>query len=265
MRVPTPPAGVEHATAAGRLREAAASAIDGCAFVKAQCHGLKQGQFDYTVLIDEIQISTASQTALAEMFRACESELQKSIAWKEASGFTELQFGVTVGARRTTETSDDVSLLGVIMKAEIVHEVALRAARFCRQIERRSFETQETPDSAQGVEVIYVEIVQQYLATELRLPQNIKQKRKPVKIQVVVTGITGKGYGVPGAVHGVRDVVADRRRTEIVQRCVETQSHLPQHPEEKRTLEMRSAAASGAASLAQADAETAELERRRTV
>ena len=85
------------------------------------------------------------------------------------------------------------------MKAEIVHEVALRAARFCRQIERRSFETQETPDSAQGVEVIYVEIVQQYLATELRLPQNIKQKRKPVKIQVVVTGITGKGYGVPGA------------------------------------------------------------------
>ena len=151
------------------------------------------------------------------------------------------------------------------MKAEIVHEVALRAARFCRQIERRSFETQETPDSAQGVEVIYVEIVQQYLATELRLPQNIKQKRKPVKIQVVVTGITGKGYGVPGAVHGVRDVVADRRRTEIVQRCVETQSHLPQHPEEKRTLEMRSAAASGAASLAQADAETAELERRRMV
>ena len=132
-----------------------------------------QEQFDSTVLSYEIQISTASQTAVAEMFRASVSELQRSIAWGETGGFIELQFGVTVEARCATETSDDVSLPGAIMKDEVMHEVALMVARFCRQIERRSLEIQETPDSSQGVEEIYAETVQQYLAMESRLSQNI--------------------------------------------------------------------------------------------
>ena len=92
VRALTPSRGKEYATAAGRLREAAACVTDGCAFERAQCQGLMQEQFGSTVLRYEIQISTASQTAVAEMFRACVSELQRSIAWGETGGFIELQF-----------------------------------------------------------------------------------------------------------------------------------------------------------------------------
>ena len=139
------------------------------------------------------------------------------------------------------------------MKDEVMHEVALMMTRFCRQIERRSLEIQETPDSSQGVEEIYAETVQQYLAMESRLSQNMEQKRKSVETQDVAAGTAGKSRDVLSVVCGVHGVVTDAQRislvetqlgrqlrplevqevaaeglrAEIVQRCVEMQSHLP--------------------------------------
>ena len=117
-------------------------------------------------------------------------------------------------------------LLGVVMKAEIAHDVALMAARTSRLMERRSLKMQEASDSVQGVEELYAVIVQKCLAMGSRLSPNMNQKRKSVKTHYVASGIAGKDYSVPGAVHGVPGVVADAHRVSLI----EAQLARPQRP-----------------------------------
>ena len=117
-------------------------------------------------------------------------------------------------------------LLGVVMKAEIAHDVALMAARTSRLMERRSLKMQEASDSVQGVEELYAVIVQKCLAMGSRLSPNMEQKRKSVKTHYVASGIAGKDYSVPGAVHGVPGVVADAHRVSLI----EAQLARPQRP-----------------------------------
>ena len=113
-------------------------------------------------------------------------------------------------------------------------------------------------DSARGVEELYAETVQQCLAIESRLSQNMEQKQKPAKTQDVAAG-NGKDYGVPDAVHGAREIEANKHRAEIgqqyvemhaclsqrleeiVQRCVEVRPHLPQRLEEKCPADLEAA------------------------
>ena len=85
-------------------------------------------------------------------------------------------------------------LLGVVMKAEIAHDVALMAARTSRLMERRSLKMQEASDSFQGVEELYAVIVQKCLAMGSRLSPNMNQKRKSEKTHYVASGIAGKDY-----------------------------------------------------------------------
>ena len=80
VRALIPSRGREYVTAAGRLREAAACVTDNCEFEQARCQGLMQAQFDSTALRNDVQISTAPQTVVAEMSRAHVSELQRPLA-----------------------------------------------------------------------------------------------------------------------------------------------------------------------------------------
>ena len=122
------------------------------------------------------------------------------------------------------------------------------------------------PDAVHGVRVIkadkhQAEIVQQYVEMHARLSQRLEVTRRSLGSQeTAAKGFAGLAQAGPD---GIDDSAAGKTRAEIVQRYVEMQSHLPQRPvERRRTLQMRSVAESGAARLAQADVETAEMERR---